>query len=165
MSGFVSYPDPVLSQVATSRPVDEAMLTVGGLLLDAAREVQAYGLAASHIGQIEPLVVLSLAGQAVERDYRVLYKPEVTGTAQETAFGAEGSVSMPGIEVPVERPIWAEVAFDTSEGQRDTLRLEGLVARVALHEIDQMNGIFFLSRISRVKRDTAIRKFAKSLRR
>ena len=68
------------------------MLAAGEALRDAAREVQAYGLAAAHLGKAEPLVVLSIAGQAEERDYRILYNPEVILTADETAFGAEGSV-------------------------------------------------------------------------
>lgn len=165
MAGFVVYPDTVLSTPAVARPVDAAMLAAGEALRDAAREVQAYGLAAAHLGQTEPLVVLSIAGQAAERDYRILYNPEVILMADERAFGAEGSVSMPGIEVPVERPAWAEIAFDNGDGERETMRFEGFVARVALHEIDQMNGVFFLARISRLKRDTAIRKFEKGLRR
>jgi peptide deformylase len=162
---FVTYPDAMLTKPAVSRPVDAAMLAAGEALRDAAREVQAYGLAAAHLGKAEPLVVLSIAGQGKERDYRILYNPEVILTADETAFGAEGSVSMPSIEVPVERPIWAEIAFDNADGGRETMRFEGFVARVVLHEIDQMNGVFFLARISRLKRETAIRKYEKSLRR
>lgn len=165
MTGFVVYPDPVLGKPAAPRPVDTAMLAAGEALRDAAREVRAYGLAAAHLGRTEPLVVLSVAGQAEERDYRILYNPEVILTADEMAVGLEGSVSMPGIEVPVERPVWAEIAYDNADGGRETTRFEGFVARVALHEIDQMNGVFFLARISRLKRDTAIRKFEKSLRR
>lgn len=165
MADFVIYPDPVLSKPAVPRPVDAAMLAAGEALRDAAHEVQAYGLAAAHLGKAEPLVVLSIAGQPAERDYRILYNPEVILTADETVFGAEGSVSMPGIEVPVERPVWAEIAYDNADGERETMRFEGFVARVALHEIDQVNGVFFLARISRLKRDTAIRKFDKSLRR
>lgn len=56
----------------------------------------------------------------------------------------EGSVSLPGIEVEVVRPVWAALAFDDADGDRQALRLEGLPARIAQHEIDQMNGVFFL---------------------
>ena len=45
-----------------------------------------------------------------------------------------------------------------------TMPTASFVARVAQHEIDQVNGVFFLSRISRLKRDTALRKFEKSRR-
>lgn len=164
MPDFVIYPNAVLTRQAQKRPVDAEMLRAGEALRDAASEVAAYGLAAAHLGLAQPLVVLSVATDRTQRDYRVLHNPEVIIIAPETAIGPEGSVSLPGIEVPVERPLWAEVAYDNADGDRETVRFEGFVARVALHEIDQMNGVFFLSRISRLKRDTALRKFEKSRR-
>ena len=140
------------------------MLTAGEALLQAARAVQAYGLAAAHLGLDEPLVVISVDADPARRDYRVLYNPQIILASAEAAVGAEGSVSLPGIEVPVERAIWVEIAYDNADGARETARFEDFVARVAQHEIDQMNGVFFLSRLSRIKRDTALRKFEKSRR-
>lgn len=140
------------------------MIAAGGRVLDAARSAKAYGLAAAHLGLEEPLVVVSIAADTAARDYCILYNPEVTAIATETAVGMEGSVSLPGIEVPVERAVWVEVAYDDAQGQRDGLRLEGFAGRVAQHEIDQMNGVFFLARVSRLKRETALRKFEKSRR-
>ena len=130
-------------------------------LLSAAADAQAYGLAAAHIGEIEPLVVISVATDTRQWDYRTLFNPEILAVADTTQAGPEGSVSMPGIEAPIERPDWADIAYDTADGERVTTRFEGFVARCALHEIEQMNGVFFLSRLSRLKRDTAIRKFQK----
>lgn len=164
MPDFVVYPNVALTLKAMPRPVDAAMLQAGEALREAARAVQAYGLAAAHIGLAEPLVVVSIADDQTQRDYRILYNPEVIMTAPETASGPEGSVSLPGIEVPVERPVWVEVAYDNADGLRETMRLDGFAARVAQHEIDQMNGVFFLSRVSRLKRDTALRKLEKSRR-
>lgn len=164
MPDFVIHPHDALSRKAVARPVDADMLRAGEALRSAAQEVSAYGLAAAHLGLVEPLVVMSVAEDRTLRDYRILYNPEVVLLSPETATDAEGSVSLPGIEVPVERSIWAEVAYDDADGIRQTARFEGFVARVAQHEIDQVNGIFFLSRISRLKRDTALRKFDKSRR-
>ena len=164
MSAFVIYPDPRLHQAAVSRPVDAAMIEAGIALRAAAEGAEAYGLAAAHIGRVEPVAVVSVAGQGMARDYRVLFNPAVLAVAQERAFGPEGSVSMPGIEAPIARAVWVEIGFDSAEGERVTLRLDGFAARVAQHEIEQVEGVFFLSRLSRLKRDTAIRKFAKSQR-
>ena len=164
MPDFVTYPHPALARKAAARPVDTAMLVAGRALLEAARDAQAYGLAAAHLGLEEPLVVISVAADSGQRDYRVLYNPEIVLASAETAPGAEGSVSLPGIEVPVERAIWVEVAHDDADGIRRTARFDGFVARVAQHEIDQVNGVFFLGRTSRLKRDTALRKFEKSRR-
>ena len=164
MGIFVTYPDPVLSKVAVARPVDDAMRAAGVALQAAATEVQAYGLAAAHMGRLEPLVVVSLAGAGETRDYRVLYNPKILDSAATGSPGPEGSVSMPGIEVPIERAEWVQIGFDDVAGMSQTLRLDGFAARVAQHEIDQLEGIFFLNRLSRLKRDTAIRKFHKSQR-
>ena len=164
MPDVVIYPHEALSRKAAARPVDADMLRAGEALRSATQEVSAYGLAAAHLGLDEPLVVISISADPKQRDYRILYNPEVILAAPETAMGAEGSVSLPSIEVPVERSVWVEVAYDDADGNRQTSRFEGFVARVAQHEIDQMNGVFFLSRISRLKRDTALRKFEKSRR-
>jgi peptide deformylase len=138
------------------------MLAAGALLLEAAREVQAYGLAAAHLGLDEPLVVISFAADTGKRDYRVLYNPEIVALSDQTETGPEGSVSRLGMEVPVKRAIWADVAWSDAFDQRQTARFKGFVARIAQHEIDQVNGIFFLRRVSLLKRNAALRRLQKS---
>jgi peptide deformylase len=133
---------------------------IGERLLVAARAAGAHGLAAAHIGEPAPVIVLNMAPGAVSA-YRVFFNPEVVASANETEGGTEASVSLPGIEVTIDRPVWAEIAFDEADGQRARLRLDGFVARCALHEIEQMHGRFFLANLSRVKRDMALRRFAK----
>jgi len=144
---------------AEARPdVDEAMVAIGNRLADAARAEKAYGLAAAHIGEIAPIVVIT-AGEA--RDYLVLYNPRVAEVSAETERSEEGSVSLPGVRVEIERPVWAVIAFMTTDGRQQTIRLDGFAARVALHEIEQTQGIFFLDKVSRLKRDMAVKKAKK----
>lgn len=164
MPNFVTYPDPQLSVAAQPRPVDAAMRGAATQLLAAAQEVQAYGLAAAHLGVIEPLIVVSFATDQTQRDYRVLYNPVITKLSDDTVTDAEGSVSMPGIQVPIARATSIELTYDDVDGIQHSERFEAFVARVIQHELDQMNGVFFLTRLSRLKRDTAIRKFEKSRR-
>src|SRR5262249_6849932 len=93
---FVAYPDPRLNKAAEPRGfVDEALRAVGERLLAAAKEAKAYGLAAVHIGEVEPVVVIS--GDPEGREYLLLFNPVVTAVATETEPGEEGSVSLPGI--------------------------------------------------------------------
>jgi peptide deformylase len=70
-------------------------------------------------------------------------------------------VSLPGVRVEIERPVWAVIAFMTTAGRQQTIRLDGFAARVALHEIEQTQGIFFLDKVSRLKRDMAVKKAKK----
>ena len=162
MSDFVTYPHELLTQKALHRPVDADMLAAGADLLAAVERAQAYGLAAAHIGLIQPVVVISVTADTSQRDYRLLYNPQIVQLARDEVIGMEGSVSFPGVEVPVKRAVWADIAYDDAEGQRQTERFDGFVARVAQHEVDQVNGMFFLRRVSPVKRDIAIRKFQKN---
>ena len=128
-------------------------------MLAAAKDAGAYGLAAAHIGEVEPVVVIS--GDPDGRDYLLLFNPVVTAVATETEPGEEGSVSLPGVRISVDRPIWAEISYMDAEGKPQTARFERFAARVALHEIEQMNGVFFLSKLSRLKRDMVLKKARK----
>mgnify|MGYP001098414073 FL=1 len=164
---IVLYPHPALAKAAMPRPVDDEMRSVGAALLDVARSVSAYGLAAAHIGRNEPLVVVSF-GPLETRDYRLLFNPEIVAIDGENSSGAEGSVSLPGIEVDVARPTGVRLRYDNGHGDGDgestELALTGFASRVAQHEIDQMNGIFFLDKLSRLKRDAALRRYGKRAR-
>lgn len=162
-SPFIVYPDPRLRASAFARPLDAGLLATGKALLEAAEGHRAYGLAAVHIGQVEPLVVVSVAAPD-ERDYRLFYNPRIVEYGGESTIGAEGSVSLPGIEVEIARPQWARIGYDDADGVSRETTLEGFPARIALHEIEQMNGIFFLSHLSRLKRDAALRRFQKLVR-
>lgn len=158
---IVGYPDPRLTRKAEPRPVDDGLKAIGNRLLEATRAANAYGLAAVHIGAVAPVVVISADEDPSKRDYLVLYNPEILATDGPTVPGPEGSVAMPGVEVEIVRPYVAEVAWDDETGTRQQRRLEGLPARIAQHEIEQMNGVFFLERLSRLKRDMVLKKWKK----
>ena len=156
---IVAYPDPKLSAAAAPREVDDGLRAIGQRLLATAREAKAYGLAAAHIGEIAPVVVVSTDPDS--GDYQLLYNPRILAVAAETAKGEEGSVSLPGVRVEVERPVWAEIAYEDETGAELTARLDDFAARVALHEIEQMQGVFYLSKVSRLKRDMALKRARK----
>jgi peptide deformylase len=142
--------------------VDEALRAIGERLRAAADAAGAYGLAAVHIGAVAPVAVISTAADPDKRNYLVLFNPEILSLDGDAVEAPEGSVSMPGLQAPVSRPPRARIAYDDETGTRHDSDLEGLPARIAQHEIDQVNGIFFLERLSRLKRDMAIKRWKKS---
>ncbi|WP_439600569.1 peptide deformylase [Devosia sp.] len=158
---IVAWPDPRLTRKAEPRPVDDGLVAIGNRLLEATRAANAYGLAAVHIGAVAPIVVISADPDPARRDYLVLYNPQVVSTDGPGVPGPEGSVSMPGVEVEITRPYAAEIAWDDETGIRRQRRFDGLPARIAQHEIDQVNGTFFLERLSRLKRDMVLKKWKK----
>lgn len=142
--------------------MDEALRAIGERLRAAADAAGAYGLAAVHIGAVAPVAVISTAADPDKRDYLVLFNPEILSLDGDAVEAPEGSVSMLGLQVPVSRPSRARIGYDDETGIHLDRDLEGLPARIAQHEIDQVNGIFFLDRLSRLKRDMAIKRWKKS---
>lgn len=113
-----------------------------------------------HLGDIAPVVVIS--DESAPEQRRLLFNPRVLAVADTAAKGEEGSVSLPGVRVEISRPVWADIAFMDVAGTPMRQRFDGFAARVALHEIEQMQGIFFLDRVSRLKRDMALKKARKA---
>ena len=134
---------------------------MGQRLLAAATAAKAYGLAAAHLGDVAPVIVMTAEPSAEPHEYIVLFNPRIVAVAEMTEKGEEGSVSLPGGRADVERPVWVEVAFMDEEGRAVTRRFEGFAARVAIHEIEQTQGIFFLDRVSRLRRDMALKRARK----
>jgi len=137
------------------------MLATGERLLEVAVAAGAYGLAAAHMGEAEPLIVLNTTAEGTERNYALYFNPQIVAVSPVTEPGREASVSLPGVEAMIERPVWAEISWHDGQGAGHQARLNGFLARCALHEIEQMNGRFFLLNLSRLKRDMLLKKAAK----
>jgi peptide deformylase len=120
--------------------------------------VSAVGLTAVHIGVPARLVVIRLDPEAEPRIY---VNPEVTWRSGEVASHTEGSVSMPGVTEAVERSAAVRVRYQDLAGAVREEEAQGFWAACLLHEIDQLDGVFWLERLSRLKRERAIKRFAK----
>jgi peptide deformylase len=76
----------------------------------------------------------------------------------------EGSVSMPGIVEKVERHARIRIRYQDIDGNEQTEESDGLLAVCHQHEIDQLNGLFWIQRLSKLKRDRLIKRYQKALR-
>jgi peptide deformylase len=159
---FVSYPHPTLAAKAEPAPVDARLTAIGARLCAAAIEARAYGLAAAHIGEAAPVIVLNTTPEGPEPSYAVYYNPQIFAVSPDSEAGREASVSLPGVEAEIVRPTWVDIGFQDASGQHRVERLEGFLARCAVHEIEQMNGRFFLLNLSRLKRDMVLKKARKA---
>jgi peptide deformylase len=74
----------------------------------------------------------------------------------------EGSVSMPGVTDNITRPKSIRVRYQDLEGTSHEAAADGFLAICIQHEIDQLDGIFWLQRLSKLKRDRLVRKWEKS---
>jgi peptide deformylase len=87
----------------------------------------------------------------------VLANPEVEWQSDESESLDEGCLSIPGITVDVERPVYVRVRALDEEGADRTVEASGLEARVIQHEIDHLDGVLILDRTSREQRREAMR--------
>ena len=73
----------------------------------------------------------------------------------------EGSVSMPGVRDEIERHARVRVSYWDVDGNKRSEESDGLRAVCHQHEIDQLNGMFWIKRLSRLKRERLIKRFEK----
>lgn len=156
---ILKYPDAGLSKrCEVVRDFDADLRTLANDLLDTMRAAPGVGITAAHIGIFTRLVVLELSKETGPRFYA---NPEILAFSEETMRHAEGSVSMPGATDEVERPRKIHFRYQNLEGALHEEDAEGFFAICMQHEIDQLDGIFWLKRLSRLKRDRLIRKWGK----
>lgn len=159
---IVKFPDPRLRQPAA--PVtafDATLATLAADLLDTMRAAPGIGITAPHVGVLARVVVLELSPEEGPRTY---INPEIVWSSPETIRHAEGSVSMPGAVEEVERQARVRVRYQDLSGAIAEEEAEGLRAVCHQHECDQLDGIFWLQRLSRLKRDRVVRKYEKAQR-
>ncbi|MFN7101368.1 MAG: peptide deformylase [Pseudorhizobium sp.] len=155
---ILRYPDVRLSQQAL--PVtsfDAALQRLAGDLLQTMRAAPGVGITASHVGISQRIMVLELP----EQDPEIYCNPQILSSSPQTIRHAEGSVSMPGVTDEVERPAAIRFRYQNLEGMVHEEDADGFHAVCIQHEIDQLDGIFWLKRLSRLKRERLIRSWQK----
>ncbi|MEN5297569.1 peptide deformylase [Brucella sp. TWI559] len=156
---IVQYPDQRLREVA--EPVtafDQTLRDLANDLLDTMRAAPGIGITAPHIGVAKRVVVLELSK---ETGTHIYVNPEIIWASDETIKHQEGSVSMPGVVEDVERHARIKIRYQNLDGIEKTEESEGLLAVCHQHEIDQLNGTFWVQRLSRLRRERLLKRFEK----
>jgi peptide deformylase len=158
----VRYPDPRLALPA--QPVtafDGALRELAADLLETLHAAPGIGITAPHIGVSLRVVVLDLDPVNGAWTY---VNPEITWASPETIMHQEGSVSMPGVNDDIQRHAKVRISYQDIDGNTLTEESQGLRAVCHQHEIDQLNGMFWIRRLSRLKRERLIKRFDKMSR-
>lgn len=157
---IIMFPDPRLRRVAAPvRVFDAELRQLAGDLLETLRAAPGVGITAPHVGVPLRLVVLDLSAEAGPQTY---VNPQIVWAAPETVRGTEGSISMPGAREEIERAVRVRVRFQDLEGREQMEEAEGFRAACHQHEIDQLDGVFWIQRLSRLKRERLVRKYEKA---
>ncbi|KWV58351.1 peptide deformylase [Bradyrhizobium macuxiense] len=156
---IVRYPDVRLALPAEPVSVfDDALRELAADLLETMHDAPGIGITAPHIGVALRVVVLDLDAAEGPRTY---VNPEIIRASPEMILHKEGSVSMPGVVDEVERHARVRIRYQDVDGNMQTEESEGLRAVCHQHEIDQLDGMFWITRLSRLKRERLIKRFEK----
>ena len=157
------YGDPALR--LKGKPVAEVDRKIRELadnMLETMRAANGIGLAAQQVGEAVQLTVLDISavedrpstmawnGREVNpNDHMplIILNPQIE-TGPEKEIASEGCLSFPEISADIERAGWAKVGAQTLNGERVEIEATGLLARALQHEIDHLNGILFIDRMS-----------------
>ncbi len=156
------YPDTALKTPA--EPVTDfgpALKTLADDLYETMKAAPGVGITAPHCGISKRLTVIDLPDLGGRRDY---VNPELLWASEETITHTEGSVSMPGMTEEVTRPKAVRLRYRMIDGTMVEEDLEDFPAICIQHEIDQLDGIFWIQRLSRLKRERLLKKWEKLTR-
>lgn len=168
------YDDPILTREA--RPIEKVLPHHRRLAEDMAEtmyEANGIGLAAVQVGVLERLAVIDVEWARAEKDSKPQQKPifminpEIVQESIEDEAYNEGCLSLPDVEAEVWRSETITVHYSRLDGKQVEKECVGLEGRVIQHEIDHLNGVLFIDRLSESNRRSltvALKKLAKSQR-
>jgi peptide deformylase len=153
------FGDPVLKTRAEPvQSFDESLLRLTKDMLATMRDNEGVGLAATQVGRLKRVFVA-----AIEDDEYVVVNPVLTDISETTETATEGCLSIPGIQVDVERPTAVTISGQDVSGKPLRIEASDLLARVLQHEVDHLDGVLILDRTDRQSRKAAMREWREHL--
>jgi peptide deformylase len=152
--------DPVLRRPGA--PIGSVDDEVRGLIDDLFETMYAadgVGLAAPQVGISRRVCVIDVRDP--EQPPLVLVDPDIVNLSEELEKAEEGCLSIPEMRDIVERPVRCMVTALDRDGNQLSLQAEGLLARAIQHEVDHLNGVLFIDRLSPLKRRMLLKKWRK----
>jgi peptide deformylase len=146
--------DPVLREHAQEvTAFDRSLRKLAKRMIRIIHDAPGVGLAAPQIGVLQRLLVYD-----VDDDPQALVNPMLDEFSDEIEESDEGCLSVPGVTMPVERPVSLRVRGFDASGEPVEYRADGLKARVIQHEFDHLEGVLIVDRTTRSARAAALRE-------
>jgi len=161
---ILKYPEPVLSQ--PGEPVsefDDALRKLAADMFETTYDSKGIGLAAPQVGVSKRLTVIDLSVGKDPKDRLVLVNPEIV-FREGKVYEEEGCLSFPDIREKVVRAAKVRIRAQNEYGKWFEMDGEDLLSRCMQHEIDHVDGMLFIFRMSALKRDLNLRKIRKMQR-
>jgi len=155
------FGDPVLRQKASAvTAMTPELRSLIADMFDTMYAEEGVGLAAPQVGVGHRVIVVDPRDDAI-RPF-ALVNPDIVEASEETERDEEGCLSLPGLKDMVERPSRVVVTGWNADGEPRRIDADGLLARVLQHEVDHLDGILFIDRVSPLKRRMMLKKWEKT---
>lgn len=158
---ILHYPNPVLKE--KSQPVetfDEELRQLGNDMAETMYDAPGVGLAAPQVGVLKRLITLDCSGHEEPADLIIAVNPEII-ESEGDCMEEEGCLSVPGYFARVARSAAIRFRYQNLDGETQEREAEGLLAVAVQHEIDHLNGVLFVDRLSSLKRSMFRKKYLK----
>lgn len=160
---IVTVPYPVLYQKAEEiKDINQKIVELAKNMVETMHAAPGIGLAAPQVNQSWRLITVDLSVGEKPDQLIIMINPEIKEMEGEN-IEEEGCLSVPEIHEKVKRPLRLLVTGYNLEGKELNIEAEGLLARVFCHEIDHLNGVLFIDRLSPLKRSLIRKKLRKKL--
>lgn len=163
---IVKYPNKILRERAEEiEEISEEIEMLAHDMLETMYANRGIGLAANQVGILQRIIVIDLQEDENEDEVynpMIFINPEIIWHSDETEERDEGCLSIPKMSGTVKRPAEIQVSYLDINGKKQVLEASGLLATCLQHEIDHLNGILFIDRMSKLKRDIILKKYKKS---
>ncbi len=158
------YPSPELTTRALDvTAIDDEVRELVRDMVDTMYAAPGVGLAANQVGVTRRIAIIDLSVGEEEGALHVIINPEIVASSG-TQSDEEGCLSFPGITEIVTRPRCVTLRALNLEGKIFTLEGEDLMARAICHEVDHLNGVLFLDRLTGLKKERVRKQVRKSVR-
>ena len=160
---ILTAPDPRLKAKAEPvERVDEGVRQLMDDMLETMYVAPGIGLAAPQVGVSKRVIVLDLAKEGEPPAPMKLANPEIVWVSDEDAVFEEGCLSVPEHYAEVARPDAVRIRYLDYDNEVREMEASGLLATCLQHEIDHLDGILFIDRLTALKRNIILRKLLKA---
>lgn len=158
---IVIAPDPIFTKKAEPVTiVDDNIREIVKAMFATMYREQGAGIGANMVGVLKRIIVMDLKENGENLPIAMI-NPELLESSDEVQEFEEASLSFPGISAKIKRPSKITVSYLDPEGREQQMQAEGFLATVIQHEMDYLEGRTYLDHLSKLKRDTLIKKYRK----
>ena len=145
---IVYYGDPILREKCKDVFPEEDLSDLINDMMDSMYEAEGIGLAANQIGVNKNLFVVDISHIDENETPRVFLNGKIENSQGESVY-SEGCLSLPEIKFDVARPEIITFSFQDKDGKKKVEEFDGLLSRAIQHEVDHLNGILIIDRVSK----------------